>query len=109
MRSLFIFLLAACGWAAAQQQASVIQGYASTLVTGPFVPLVNTPEVSLDQPSLSIGASNATAGLVAGATSATGFTYQDQSPAQSSTDSGDTDDQEASDGFNSGGLNQPEI
>jgi hypothetical protein len=113
MRSLAIFLLATCGWAAAQQQATVVQGYASTLapsalVTGPCVPLVNTPEVSLDQPSLRIGASNATEGLIAGATSATGSTNQEQERFASETggemDTGKT----TSGGFDSGGLNQPE-
>jgi hypothetical protein len=39
---------------------------------GPFVPLVTTPEVSLEQFSPNpVGASNATTGLIAGATNAT--------------------------------------
>jgi hypothetical protein len=112
MRSLGIFLLAACGWAGAQQ-ATVIQGYASTLapsplVTGPFVPLVNTPEVSLDQPSLQIGASNATQGLLAGATSATGsLSYQAQF---AGNPSGEIDaENTGASGFDLGGLNQREV
>jgi hypothetical protein len=113
MRSLGIFLLAACGWAAAQQDATVIQGYASTLVpsplvTGSYVPLVNTPEASLDQPALVIGARNATPGLIAGASSTTGYVNVDQgennasdeTEAESSTSFGE---------FDSGGLNQPEV
>src|ERR1700704_2342671 len=39
---------------------------------GPFVPLLTTPEVSLEQFSPNpVGASNATTGLIAGATNAT--------------------------------------
>ena len=39
---------------------------------GPFIPLVTTPEVSLEQYSPNpVGASNATTGLIAGATNAT--------------------------------------
>jgi hypothetical protein len=59
-------------------QATVISGYASNWVVAPGVyalpnpPLVNTPMVSLDAvPSSPVGASNATAGNVAGATNAT--------------------------------------
>ena len=41
-------------------------------IYGPFVPLVTTPEISLQQVSPNpVGASNATTGLIAGATNAT--------------------------------------
>jgi hypothetical protein len=113
MRSLGIFVLIACGFAAAQQ-ATVIQGYASTLapsplVTGSFVPLVNTPEVSLDQPSLRIGASNATEGLVAGASSATGSFSQDQAQFAGNPSGETYTEDSATREFDSGGLNQPEL
>jgi hypothetical protein len=59
-------------------QATVISGYASNWVVAPGAyalpnpPLVNTPMVSLDAVPVSpVGASNATAGNVAGATNAT--------------------------------------
>jgi len=59
-------------------QATVISGYAGTWEVAPgvyalpYVPLVNTPSVSLDAAPVSpVGASNATAGNVAGATNAT--------------------------------------
>ena len=115
MRSIAVFVVLTSVWAAAQQ-ATVVQGYASTLapaglVTRPFVPLVNTPEVSLDQPSLSIGASNATEGLVAGATAATGYSSQEQGQPQlrgenvGDMDAGNTSMSQ----FDSGGLNPPEV
>jgi hypothetical protein len=84
MRRLLIAfsLLALCGLASAQ--VTVISGYASNWAPGysvyqtpgayaaPFVPLVTTPSVSIEtgQPTQT-GASNATAGNVAGATNAT--------------------------------------
>jgi hypothetical protein len=113
MRSLGIFVLAVCGGAAAQQQATVIQGYASTLAVpaigaGPFVPLVNTPEASLDQPALTIGASNATPGLIAGASSATGSLNFDQEE-NNATVGTEAESSAPANGFDSGGLNQPEV
>jgi len=69
-------LLLLCGFAAAQ--ATVIGGTASNWVpaygvyAAPYVPLVTTPSVTLSTVSPSaVGASNATWGLVAGATNAT--------------------------------------
>jgi hypothetical protein len=63
--------------AAAFAQVTVVSGYATnrTSVPGayaaPFVPLVNTPSVALETGlPTQVGASNATAGNVAGATSA---------------------------------------
>ena len=57
-------------------QTVVISGYASNWVPGtaapvPFVPLLTTPTVSLDPVNLAVGASNATAGNVAGAVNST--------------------------------------
>ena len=57
----------------AAAQATVISGYAGDvplppgLYAAPFVPLVTTPSVTLGSPPLQVGASNATAGNVAGA------------------------------------------
>jgi len=74
--------VALCGLASAQ--VTVISGYASNWAPGysvyqtpgayaaPFVPLVTTPSVSIETGlPTQIGASNATAGNVAGATNAT--------------------------------------
>ena len=84
MRGLLIAFcfLALCGLASAQ--VTVISGYASNWAPGysvyqtpgayaaPFVPLVTTPSVSIETGlPTQIGASNATAGNVAGATNAT--------------------------------------
>ncbi len=84
MRGLLIAFcfLALCGLASAQ--VTVISGYASNWAPGysvyqtpgayaaPFVPLVTTPSVSIETGlPMQIGASNATAGNVAGATNAT--------------------------------------
>lgn len=78
--ALLCVLLAASILAAGQNggQATVISGYASNWVVAPGMyalpnpPLVNTPMVSLDAVPVSpVGASNATAGNVAGATNAT--------------------------------------
>ena len=84
MRRLLIAfsLLVLCGLASAQ--VTVISGYASNWAPGysvyqtpgayaaPFVPLVTTPSVSIETGlPTQIGASNATAGNVAGATNAT--------------------------------------
>src|SRR5437763_16752862 len=75
-------VLALCGFATAQ--VTVISGYASNWApsysvyqtpgayAAPFVPLVTTPSVSIETGlPMQIGASNATAGNVAGATNAT--------------------------------------
>jgi hypothetical protein len=74
--SLCLMLLLFCGWAVGQ--ATMIGGTASNwapaygVYLAPFVPLVTTPEVTLSTASPSpVGASNATFGLVAGATNAT--------------------------------------
>ena len=78
MRSLSILcvMLLLCGFAAAQ--ATMIAGTASNwapaygVYAAPYVPLVTTPSVTLSTVSPSaVGASNATYGLVAGATNAT--------------------------------------
>ena len=84
MRRLMIAFsfLALCGLASAQ--VTVISGYASNWAPGysvyqtpgayaaPFVPLVTTPSVSIETGlPTQIGASNATAGNLAGATNAT--------------------------------------
>jgi hypothetical protein len=59
--------------AAFAQQPIPHPGYSSCLYgCGPFVPLVTTPEISLQQFSPNpVGASNATTGLIAGATNST--------------------------------------
>jgi hypothetical protein len=63
--------------AVAGAQVSVISGYAGDVVlppglyAAPFVPLVTTPSIALGSPSLQVGASDATAGNVAGAANAT--------------------------------------
>jgi hypothetical protein len=63
--------------AAAAAQSAVISGNASDvtlqpgLYAAPLVPLVSTPSIALGSPSLQVGASNATAGNVAGAANAT--------------------------------------
>ncbi len=74
--SLCSMLLLFCGLAVGQ--ATIIGGRASNwapaygVYLAPFVPLVTTPEVTLSTASPSpVGASNATFGLVAGATNAT--------------------------------------
>lgn len=59
-----------------QSTATVISGYASNLgpqavYAVPFVPLVTTPSVQLGAPPLTVGASNATAGLATGASTST--------------------------------------
>lgn len=63
--------------AVAAAQATVISAYAGDvplppgLYAAPFVPLVTTPSITLGSPPLQVGASNATAGNVAGAANAT--------------------------------------
>src|SRR3981081_1197346 len=59
--------------AAFGQQSISPPGYSSCFYgCGPFVPLLTTPEISLEQFSPNpVGASNATTGLIAGATNAT--------------------------------------
>lgn len=59
--------------AAFAQQPFPHPGYSSCFYgCGPFVPLVTTPEISLEQFSPNpVGASNATTGLIAGATNST--------------------------------------
>ena len=65
-----VVLLAAAAFA---QQPIPHPGYSSCFYgCGPFVPLVTTPEISLQQFSPNpVGASNATTGLIAGATNST--------------------------------------
>ncbi|HXW92036.1 MAG TPA: hypothetical protein VEK33_15920 [Terriglobales bacterium] len=74
--SLCLVVLLFSGWAVGQ--ATMMGGTASNwapaygVYLAPFVPLVTTPEVTLSTASPSaVGASNATFGLVAGATNAT--------------------------------------
>src|ERR1700726_2498431 len=59
--------------AAFSQQPFTHPGYSSCFYgCGPFVPLVTTPEISLQTVSPNpVGASNATTGLIAGATNST--------------------------------------
>ena len=59
--------------AAFGQQPTPHPGYGACVYgCGPFVPLVTTPEISLEQFSPNpVGASNATTGLIAGATNST--------------------------------------
>src|SRR5467141_130926 len=65
-----VILLAVAAFA---QQPFPHPGYSSCFYgCGPFVPLVTTPEISLQQFSPNpVGASNATTGLIAGATNST--------------------------------------
>jgi hypothetical protein len=77
MRQLTIFCMAMMLPALAAGQATVISGYALNwappgVYAEPFVPLLSTPSLSFENVSPSpVGASNATAGNVAGATNAT--------------------------------------
>ncbi len=78
MRQLFVLWTICLLAGLAAGQATVISGYASNqgrpgyYPATPFVPLVTTPSVSLDNASgLLTGASNATLGNVAGAATAT--------------------------------------
>ena len=77
MRQLTIFCIAIILPALAAGQATVISGYAVNgappgVYAEPFVPLLSTPSMSFEDVSTSpVGASNATAGNVAGATNAT--------------------------------------
>jgi hypothetical protein len=77
MRQLLIFCLAIILTALAAGQATVISGYTVNWVppgtyAQPFVPLLSTPSMSFESISPSpVGATNATAGNVAGATNAT--------------------------------------
>src|ERR1700682_184151 len=64
-----VVLLAAAAFA---QQPFPHPGYGACVYGCPFVPLLTTPEVSLEQFSPNpVGASNATTGLIAGATNST--------------------------------------
>ena len=77
MRQLTIFCMAMMLPALTAGQATVISGYAQNwappgVYAEPFVPLLSTPSISFENVSPSpVGASNATAGNVAGATNAT--------------------------------------
>ena len=77
MRQLTIFCMAMMLPALVAGQATVISGYALNwappgVYAEPFVPLLSTPSLSFENVSPSaVGASNATAGNVAGATNAT--------------------------------------
>src|SRR6266480_6350602 len=77
MRQLTIFCMAMMLPALVAGQATVISGYAQNwappgVYAEPFVPLLSTPSMSFENVSPSpVGASNATAGNVAGATNAT--------------------------------------
>jgi hypothetical protein len=53
-------------------QTTTVRGYAGYYGCGPYIPLVTTPQISLETVAPSpVGASNATYGLVAGASNAT--------------------------------------
>lgn len=78
MRQLTIlcFVLLLSAMALAQSTATVVSGYASNwgpqaVYTVPYVPLVTTPSVQLGAPPLTVGASDATAGLATGASNST--------------------------------------
>jgi hypothetical protein len=76
MRQAIVFCVVLSLASLAVGQTSVVSGYASNWVPGavsavPFVPLLTTPTVSLDPVTLVVGASDATAGNVAGAVNAT--------------------------------------
>lgn len=74
MRPYFVLMAAVLlAVAAFAQQPVPHPGYSSCFYgCGPFVPLVTTPEISLEQFSPNpVGASNATTGLIAGATNST--------------------------------------
>src|ERR1700688_2089112 len=74
MRPYFVLMAAVLlAVAAFAQQPVPHPGYSSCFYgCGPFVPLVTTPEISLQQFSPNpVGASNATTGLIAGATNST--------------------------------------
>jgi len=74
MRPYFVLMAAVLlAVAAFAQQTIPHPGYSSCFYgCGPFVPLVTTPEISLEQFSPNpVGASNATTGLIAGATNST--------------------------------------
>ena len=74
MRPYFVLMAAVLLAVAAFAQQSIPHpGYSSCFYgCGPFVPLVTTPEISLEQFSPNpVGASNATTGLIAGATNST--------------------------------------
>jgi hypothetical protein len=74
MRPYFVLMAAVLlAVAAFAQQPVPYPGYSSCFYgCGPFVPLVTTPEISLQQFSPNpVGASNATTGLIAGATNST--------------------------------------
>src|SRR6202795_4862250 len=68
LMAVVLLAVAACG-----EQPFPHPGYSSCFYgCGPFVPLLTTPEVSLEQFSPNpVGASNATTGLIAGATNST--------------------------------------
>jgi hypothetical protein len=56
------------------QQAPILNygpDYGPCLACGPNIPLITTPSISLQAPPVTVGASNATEGLVAGAANAT--------------------------------------
>jgi hypothetical protein len=59
-------------------QVSVVSGEAGNLASGayslPIAPLVTTPEQQFSTPPLQVGATNATSGLVAGASNSTAET-----------------------------------
>src|SRR5580700_5176091 len=74
MRPYFVLMAAVLlAVTAFAQQPIPHPGYSSCFYgCGPFVPLVTTPEISLQQASPNpVGASNATTGLIAGATNST--------------------------------------
>jgi hypothetical protein len=72
MRPYLVLMVVALATVAAFGQQPMFHPGSCLYACGPFVPLVTTPEISLEQVSPNpVGASNATTGLVAGATNAT--------------------------------------
>ena len=72
MRLFSLVCVTLLGSGLALAQTTMVRPYPGAYGYGPYVPLVTTPEISLEQGApASVGASNATYGLVAGARNST--------------------------------------
>ena len=72
MRLFSLACVTLLGSGLALAQSTMVRPYPGAYGYGPYVPLVTTPEISLEQGApASVGASNATYGLVAGARNST--------------------------------------